>query len=120
MAAYDPRPRLPPEADEPPAPRKGGGARPPSRPSRSRRRPRRPAASDITGKQRVELADQAIAYLDKALALRPHYADAMTYLGLSGGRSRSGCSPSPRRGRPAVDRANEWQRKALAARAGKS
>ena len=82
-------------SDEPPAPRKAKRkARKPDAPEPVAPPPPPAAASDITGKLRVELADQAIAYLEKALALRPHYADAMTYLGLSGGRSRSRCSPS--------------------------
>ena len=44
----------------------------------------RPAASpgDIVGPERVALADEGIGYLRRAIALRPHYADALTYLSL--------------------------------------
>ena len=73
------------------------GAR--GRPARRRARPKRKGKADepemvpppppppalpgdVTGKARVDLADQAIAHLEKAVALRPHYADAMTYLAL--------------------------------------
>ena len=125
MAAFDPRPRLPPETDEPPAPGVPGKLRGKSRKGAAPPEPVAPpppatAASDITGPQRVELADQAIAYLDKALALRPQYADAMTYLGLCWRQKSFGLFAEPAAWQAAVDRANEWQRKALLARTGKS
>jgi hypothetical protein len=122
MAAFDPRPRLPPEVDEPPAPGKGGaGKARKSKPSEPVAPPPPPTTTDdITGKLRVELADQAIAYLDKALALRPHYADAMTYMGLCWRQKSFALFAEPASWQAAVDQANEWQRKALAARAGKS
>jgi tetratricopeptide (TPR) repeat protein len=37
---------------------------------------------DIVGDQRAKLADEGIAYLQKALAIRPKYREAMTYLNL--------------------------------------
>lgn len=40
------------------------------------------ASGDITGSERVRLAEQGITYLQRALAIRPNYADALTYLGL--------------------------------------
>ncbi len=121
MAAFDPRPRLPPEADEPPAAGKAGKSRKAAKPPEPvAPPPPATAASDITGKQRVELADQAIAYLDKALALRPHYADAMTYMGLCWRQKSFALFAEPAAWQAAVDRANEWQRKALVARTGKS
>ena len=119
MAAFDPRPRLPPEAEEPPA--AGGKGRHKAKPPEPVAPPPPPVApTDITGALRVELADQAIAYLDKALALRPHYADAMTYMGLVWRQKSFGLFAQPASWQLAVDRANEWQKKALAARAGKS
>jgi len=124
MAAFDPRPRLPPEADEQPAPGKsgqGGKTRKATKPPEPVAPPPPPtAASDITGQQRAELADQAIAYLDKALALRPHYADAMTYMGLCWRQKSFALFAEPAAWQQAVDRANEWQNRACAARAGKS
>lgn len=133
MAAFDPRPRLPPETDEPPAsgqPGKTSGKSPGKSPGKSRKAAKPPEAvappppatapSDITGKQRVELADQAIAYLDKALALRPHYADAMTYMGLCWRQKSFALFAEPAAWQAAVNHANEWQRKALVARTGKS
>ena len=37
---------------------------------------------DIQGEERVNLANQGISYLEKAIALRPKYREAMTYLNL--------------------------------------
>src|SRR5207302_402889 len=84
MAAYDPRPR--PAADD-------DAAASIARRSKTRGKPDEPALippppppaavpGDVTGHARVELADQAIAHLEKAVALRPRDADAMTYLAL--------------------------------------
>ena len=78
------------------------------------------APDDVTGKARVELADRAIAHLEKAVALRPHYGDAMTYLALVWRQKSFGLFADPAAWQQAVDRANEWQKRALAARAGKS
>jgi tetratricopeptide (TPR) repeat protein len=122
MAAYDPRPRQPPEDSAPDArkPKRRGNAAddapelvPPLPPPQA-------LAGDVTGKARVDLADQAIAELEKAVALRPHYADAMTYLALVWRQKSFGLFAEPAAWQLAVDRANEWQKRALAARAGKS
>ncbi len=56
---------------------------------------------------------QAIAHLEKAVALRPHYADAMTYLGLVWRQKSFGLFAEPAAWQQAVDRANEWQKRAL-------
>ena len=70
-----------------------------------------PAPGDVTGKARVELADQAIAELEKAVALRPHHADAMTYLALVWRQKSFGLFAEPAAWQLAVDRANEWQKR---------
>jgi len=117
MSAYDPRPRAPaeipdgqsgvtrrvkPQAPLPPPP-------PP------------PAGPDaITGAPRATLADEGIGYLQRALALRPAYAEAMTYLGLLCWQKAFAFFAEPARWQLAVDEANAWQRKALAARGGKT
>jgi tetratricopeptide (TPR) repeat protein len=124
MAAYDPRPRPAPEPD-PDA--DDAAARKPKR----RGRPGEPElvppppppaalAGDVTGQARVDLADQAIAHLEKAIALRPHYADAMTYLALVWRQKSFALFADPTAWRQAVDRANEWQKRAADERAGKS
>jgi len=126
MAAYDPRPRPAPEGA-------GAGDQAAAQARGSKRKakaeapalvppppPPAPAPGDVTGKARVELADQAIARLEKAVALRPRDADAMTYLALVWRQKSYGLFAEPLAWQQAVDRANEWQRRALAARAGKS
>ncbi len=125
MAAYDPRPRQPPPPSEDSAAvarkakRKGGAG--PDEPILVPPPPPPPAApGDVTGKARVELADQAIAELERAVALRPHHADAMTYLALVWRQKSFGLFAEPAAWQLAVDRANEWQKRAAAARAGKS
>jgi tetratricopeptide (TPR) repeat protein len=120
MAAYDPRPRPAPEEAEPAAghpKRRGKSDEPELVPP-----PAPPASlpSDVTGKARLELADQAIAHLEKAIALRPHYADAMTYLALVWRQKSFALFAEPAAWQQAVDRANEWQQRAAAARGGKS
>jgi tetratricopeptide (TPR) repeat protein len=124
MAAYDPRPRPPP----PPPP---DDASPPAKKPRHKGASTEPELvpppppppvlpGDVTGKERVDLADRAIAHLEKAVALRPHYADAMTYLALVWRQKSFGLFAEPAAWQQAVDRANEWQKRAQAARAGKS
>jgi tetratricopeptide (TPR) repeat protein len=120
MAAYDPRPRQPPEDAAPIARngrRKGKDDPPEMLPPPA---PPPTAAGDVTGQARVELADQAIAHLEKAVALRPRYADAMTYLALVWRQKSFGLFATPAAWQQAVDRANDWQKRALAARGGKS
>ncbi|HZL20738.1 MAG TPA: tetratricopeptide repeat protein [Polyangia bacterium] len=104
MATYDPWPRSAPDSD----------GRPTVRP------PPPFALNDVTGALRVELADQGIAYLGKALARRPRYPEAMTYLGLLWRQKSFGLYADPIAWQGAVDEADTWQQKALLARAGKS
>ena len=116
MAAYDPRPR--PAPDDAPKPKRRGA---PDEPALVPPPPPPAAASgDVCGPSRVELADQAIAHLEKALALRPHHADAMTYLALVWRQKSYGLFAEPAAWQQAVDRANDWQKRALAERGGKS
>jgi tetratricopeptide (TPR) repeat protein len=101
LATYDPWPHAPPGADRPTAP---------------------PAAAlnDVTGELRVDLADQGIAYLERALARRPRYPEAMTYLSLLWRQKSFAFFADPIAWQGAVDQADAWQQKALLARAGKS
>jgi tetratricopeptide (TPR) repeat protein len=131
MVAYDPRPRLPPpdedaavaDKDEiatggrnvkrkvtPPVP----VAIPVSPP------PPPTAANDIVGPLRAELADDGIRYLEKAVALRPRYAEAMTYLSLLYRQKSFAYFADVPRWQAAVDRSNDWQKRANDTRAGKS
>lgn len=56
--AYDPRPR--PNRPDPPV----------------------PTANDVTGAERIALAEEGIVHLERAVAVRPHYSEALTYIGL--------------------------------------
>jgi tetratricopeptide (TPR) repeat protein len=106
MATYDPWPHAAPEPGKP------LGAPAPSPPLA--------AMSDVTGTLRVELADQGIAYLEKALARRPRYPEAMTYASLLWRQKSFALFADPIAWQGAVDEADAWQQKALLARAGKS
>lgn len=117
IAQYDPRPRLPPEiADAGPSV------------TRKMKKPPEPVApppppvgpGDFAASVRAELADQGIGYLEKALALRPRYPEAMTYLALIYRQKSFAFFAEPAKWQAAVDEASRWQQKALAARGGKS
>jgi len=119
MASYDPRPAasppLPrPAASPPPTPSPRPAAASPS-PA-----PRLPppvfAVDDITGALRVQLADEGALYLQRALALRPSYPDAMTTLALLERQKSYAFFAEPERWQAAVTAADEWQRKAGDAR----
>jgi tetratricopeptide (TPR) repeat protein len=121
MVAYDPRPRLPPPSEiEAPAPPVKGKVK--KAPDPVPVAPPVPASNpdDITGAQRADLADEGIAYLKKALELRPRYADAMTYLALLHRQKSFSFFADVPKWQAAVDTANDWQKKANVARTGKS
>jgi tetratricopeptide (TPR) repeat protein len=120
MAAYDPRPRPAPVADDPDGSRPKHRGKPGEPELMPPPAPPAALAGDVTGQTRVELADQAIAHLEKAVALRPHYADAMTYLALVWRQKSYALFAEPTAWQQAVDRANDWQKRAMAERAGKS
>jgi tetratricopeptide (TPR) repeat protein len=104
VAAYDPWPHSAPGAGSPsPVPS-----------------PPVAALNDVTGALRVELADEGIAYLEKALARRPRYPEAMTYAALLWRQKSFAFFADPISWQGAVDEADAWQQKALLARAGKS
>ena len=102
-AAYDPWPREPPGGGPAVA-----GTLPPS------------GIGDVSGDVRLELADQGLTHLERALALRPKYPEAMTYLGLVWRQKSFAFFADPIAWQAMVDEADEWQKRALAARAGKS
>jgi tetratricopeptide (TPR) repeat protein len=133
MAAHDPRPRLPPPPDEDeiaeaPPPVKGKVAAGKSKRTQAPPPPPVPVAppapstapNDITGALRVELADEGIKYLHRALQLRPRYPDAMTYVGLLYRQKSFAYFADVPQWQAAVDTSNEWQKRANLARTGKS
>lgn len=115
MAAYDPRPRLPPEAEIPAAtPPVKGKVKPAAAPV-----PVAPPApvlgpDAITGPQRLALADEGIHHLEEAVRLRPRYAEAMTYLALLYRQKSFAFFTDVSQWQEAVDKANEWQKRAVA------
>lgn len=96
MAAFDPRPD-------------------PSRP-KEKKVPPPPALGDIGGAQRVRLADLGLAYLDRALKLRPKYPEAMVYLSLLERQKAIAFFGDPVRYQASIDAAEKWRRQAEAAR----
>jgi tetratricopeptide (TPR) repeat protein len=73
-----------------------------------------PAPGDITGPERVALADQGIEHLQKAVAIRPNYADALTYLGLLYRQKSFAFFDRPAEWQAAVDSAESFRQKATA------
>jgi tetratricopeptide (TPR) repeat protein len=69
-------------------------------------------AGDISAEARIALADQGIAYLEKALARRPRYPEAMTYLGLLWRQKSFAFFTDPIAWQGAVDEADSWQQRA--------
>jgi tetratricopeptide (TPR) repeat protein len=92
QAAFDPRP-------DPDDPRKG-------------KTPPAGKLGDITGAQRAALADLGIRYLERAVALRPRYDAAMTYLNLLYRQKSFAFFHQPAKWQECVDAAESWRRRA--------
>lgn len=119
MVAFDPRPKLPAvdedDAEAPDATRSRGRdrkARAAAPPVPVAPTPPPTAANDITGALRIELADEGMAFLEKALAIRPRYPEAMIYLGLLQRQKSFAYFADPARWQAAVDQAQQWQTRA--------
>jgi tetratricopeptide (TPR) repeat protein len=65
---------------------------------------------DITGGQRAALADLGISYLEKAVALRPKYREAMVYLNLLYRQKSFAYLEDPVKWQAAIDAADKWRR----------
>jgi tetratricopeptide (TPR) repeat protein len=127
MTGYDPRPRLPPvdpaaeiAAAAPGVKSKVKSKKPMAEPVPVAPPPPVTMAGDITGAQRVALADEGIRYLQRALTLRPRYPEAMTYLALLYRQRSFGFFGDVPQWQASVDQSNEWQKRANVARTGKS
>ena len=127
MVSFDPRPKVVDDEEDPPAPvvstRRGRKNKDKDRGEDQPPGPRLPtpppsAAGDVTGPARAELADEGIAYLEKAVALRPRFGEAMTYLGLLERQKSFAYFAEPEKWQAAVDQSRKWQEKAAAARSG--
>jgi tetratricopeptide (TPR) repeat protein len=104
-AGFDPRPS-PAEASKP----KG---------KQPRKVPPPFSAGDITGGARVAMADLGIKYLERAIALRPTYREAMVYLNLLYRQKAMAYFDAPESWQTAVDAAEKWRRQAEVAQAEK-
>lgn len=71
------------------------------------------AYGDIVGQRRVDLADQGIEYLKRAIALRPQYGEAMAYVNLLWRQRSFAFFDQPEEWQKAVDQAEEWRQQAL-------
>ena len=70
---------------------------------------------DITSQQRVDLADSGIKFLEKAVALRPKYHEAMVYINLLYRQKSFAYFNDPPEWQKCVDKAQEWSKKSLEA-----
>ena len=68
---------------------------------------------DVVGTQRVALADKGIGFLEKALQLRPHYREAMTYMNLLYRQKSFAYFAKPEEWQKCIDTAESWRKKAL-------
>jgi tetratricopeptide (TPR) repeat protein len=68
---------------------------------------------DIVSQQRVDLADSGIKYLEKAIALRPKYPEAMTYINLMYRQKSYAYFEYPEDWQKCVDQAVKWAKKSF-------
>jgi tetratricopeptide (TPR) repeat protein len=71
------------------------------------------AADDIVGAARIELADEAVRYLERAVAIRPKYMEAMVYLNLIYRQKAIAYLDKPEEWQKCIDKALEWRDKSL-------
>jgi tetratricopeptide (TPR) repeat protein len=98
---------------------KGGGKEksgfdPRQDPNARRKKPKQSppwAPTDIQGQQRVDLADEGIKYLEKAVEIRPKYHEAMAYINLLYRQKSFAYFDKPDEWQVAVDKATEWLNK---------
>jgi len=130
-AAFDPRPdpNAPAAAEAAGAGKKKGkgkkkakrakgkhkGSAPEAAPEAPPEEPHKPpppfAVGDITGAQRVALADLGVKYLQRALALRPQYREAMVYLNLLLRQKAMAYFNRPSLWQATIDEAEKWRMK---------
>lgn len=69
------------------------------------------SVGDITGGQRAALADLGVKYLQRALALRPQYREAMVYLNLLLRQKAMAYFTRPSLWQACIDEAEKWRMK---------
>lgn len=123
-AAYDPRPDPNAPATAETAPSKGKGK---GKGGKKGKRGKKSAAppppvkqpppftmGDITGTQRIALADLAMKYLERAVALRPKYREALIYMNLVMRQKSLAYLNNPTEWQACIDAAEKWRAKAEA------
>jgi tetratricopeptide (TPR) repeat protein len=75
------------------------------------------AVGDLTGPARVKLANLGIVYLERALALRPQYQEAMVYLNLLHRQKSMAFLDEPSQWQGEIDAAEIWRKRAAEAKA---
>ena len=73
------------------------------------------APDDLVGQQRVDLADEGIKFLERAVELRPRYQEAMAYVNLLYRQRSFAFFNQPDEWQKCVDKAIEWRTRTLAA-----
>jgi tetratricopeptide (TPR) repeat protein len=69
--------------------------------------------NDIVGARRVQLADTGIRYLEKAVAIRPGYREALTYLNLVYRQKAFAYFDDPAAWQASIDAAESYRKKAM-------
>jgi hypothetical protein len=122
-AAYDPRPDPNAPAAAEAAPIKGKGKGKGKKGKRGKKAAAPPAPvkqpppftmGDITGTQRIALADLAMKYLERAVALRPKYREALIYMNLVMRQKSLAYLNNPTEWQACIDAAEKWRAKAEA------
>ena len=94
---------------------KGSAPEPAATPGAPPEEPHKPpplfSVGDITGSQRAALADLGVKYLQRALALRPQYREAMVYLNLLLRQKAMAYFTRPSLWQASIDEAEKWRLK---------
>lgn len=70
-------------------------------------------AEDIVGEERIKMSDQGIAYLEKAIEIRPEYREAMVYINLLYRQKSLAYLENWQEWQKSIDQAESWRNKAL-------
>jgi tetratricopeptide (TPR) repeat protein len=111
MAAFDPRPD-----PSKPHEKQGKHGKHRKQETQEEKTPPPAALGDITGAQRVRLADLGITYVNRALKLRPRYPEALVYLSLLERQKAIGLFADLQRYQASIDAAEKWRHQAEATR----
>jgi tetratricopeptide (TPR) repeat protein len=111
-SAYDPRVEAPAPEPKRSKGRKGKKQAEPEPPKPEKQAPAF-NVGDVYGAQRIALADRGISFLERALAIRPTYREAMTYMNLLYRQKSFAYFDKPEEWQKAIDSAEMWRKKAM-------